>query len=159
MQLRLNWTVNKTCRKKYINRKTAVCRQKRIKVQIESQKGIITIQQCSIENQEGAITVQSLNTLGFVYFTWPLRKQAAYKEATRGPVALSPFRGTRRWGYSALPNGTTAAASRFEPGTSQLKVCGFVHWATTAPLVVFFLIIIIIINDLAISWSARVAKS
>ena len=25
------------------------------------------------------------------YFTWPLRKQAAYKQATRGPTALSPF--------------------------------------------------------------------
>ena len=28
------------------------------------------------------------------YFTWPLRKQAAYKHAPRGPTALSPFRGT-----------------------------------------------------------------
>ena len=33
-----------------------------------------------------------------VYFTWSLRKQAAYKQATRGPTALSPFRGTRQWG-------------------------------------------------------------
>ena len=30
------------------------------------------------------------------YFTWPLRKQAACKQATRGPTALSPFRGTRQ---------------------------------------------------------------
>ena len=30
------------------------------------------------------------------YFTWPLRKQAAYRQATRGPPALSPFRGTRQ---------------------------------------------------------------
>ena len=34
----------------------------------------------------------------WIYFTWPLRKQAAYKQATRGPTALSPFRGTRQWG-------------------------------------------------------------
>ena len=40
-------------------------------------------------------------------FTWPLRKQAAYKQATRGPMALSPFRGTRQWRKSALPKGTT----------------------------------------------------
>ena len=33
-------------------------------------------------------------------FTWPLRKQAAYKQATREPMALSPFRGTRQWGPS-----------------------------------------------------------
>ena len=30
----------------------------------------------------------------WIYFTWPPRKQAAYKQATRGPTALSPFRGT-----------------------------------------------------------------
>ena len=29
-----------------------------------------------------------------IYFTWPLRKQAAYKQVTRGPTALSHFRGT-----------------------------------------------------------------
>ena len=34
----------------------------------------------------------------WINFTWPLRKQAAYKQATRGPTALSPFRGTRQWG-------------------------------------------------------------
>ena len=27
-------------------------------------------------------------------FNWPLRKQAAYKQATRGPTALGLFRGT-----------------------------------------------------------------
>ena len=32
----------------------------------------------------------------WIYFTWPLRKQAAYKQATRGSTALSPFRGTRQ---------------------------------------------------------------
>ena len=31
--------------------------------------------------------------------------------------------------------GTTAAASRFEPGTSPLRVCGLIHWATTATLI------------------------
>ena len=30
------------------------------------------------------------------YFTWPLRKQAAYEQATRGPTAISPFQGTRQ---------------------------------------------------------------
>ena len=35
---------------------------------------------------------------GWIYFTWPLRKQAAYKQAIRGPMALSPFWGTRQWG-------------------------------------------------------------
>ena len=45
------------------------------------------------------------------YFTWPLRKQAANKLATRGH-ALSPFQGTRQWGWNALPKGTTAPASR-----------------------------------------------
>ena len=34
----------------------------------------------------------------WIYFTWPQRKQAAYKQATRGPMALSPFQGTRQWG-------------------------------------------------------------
>ena len=29
---------------------------------------------------------------------WPLRKQAAYKQATRGPMALCPFRGIMQWG-------------------------------------------------------------
>ena len=32
----------------------------------------------------------------WIYFTWPLRKQAAHKQATRGPTALSPFRRTRQ---------------------------------------------------------------
>ena len=32
-----------------------------------------------------------------------------------------------------LAQDTTAAASRFEPGTTQLRVCGLIHWATTAP--------------------------
>ena len=32
----------------------------------------------------------------WIYFTWPLRKQAAYKQATRGPTAVSPFQGTRQ---------------------------------------------------------------
>ena len=38
----------------------------------------------------------------WIYFTWPLRKQAAYffyKQATRGPMALSPFRRTRQWRF------------------------------------------------------------
>ena len=35
---------------------------------------------------------------GWIYFTWPLRKQAAYKQATRGPMAVSSFWGTRQWG-------------------------------------------------------------
>ena len=30
-------------------------------------------------------------------YTWPLRRQAAYEQPTRGPVALSPFQGTRQW--------------------------------------------------------------
>ena len=33
----------------------------------------------------------------------------------------------------SLPNGTNAAARRYEPGTSWLRVCGLIHWATTAP--------------------------
>ena len=35
----------------------------------------------------------------------------------------------------ALPKGTNAAASNFEPGTSQLRIRGLIHWATTAPQV------------------------
>ena len=30
--------------------------------------------------------------------TWPIRKLTAYKQATRGPTALSPFRGIGQWG-------------------------------------------------------------
>ena len=37
-----------------------------------------------------------LNSKVGFYFTWPLRKKAAYKKATRGPTALTPFRGTRQ---------------------------------------------------------------
>ena len=35
---------------------------------------------------------------------------------------------------SALPKDTTATASRFEPRSSWLRVCGLIHWATTAPM-------------------------
>ena len=35
--------------------------------------------------------------------------------------------------FSALPTGTTAADSRFEPGTSRLRVHGLNYWAPTAP--------------------------
>ena len=66
----------------------------------------------------------------WIYLTWPLKKQAAYKQAARGTTALSPFWGTRQWRYSVLPRGTTA---RFDPGTSQLRVHGLIHWATIAP--------------------------
>ena len=31
-----------------------------------------------------------------IYFTRSLRKQAASKQVTRGPTALSPFQGTRQ---------------------------------------------------------------
>ena len=82
----------------------------------------------STENDE------TISSIVWFDFTWPLRKQTAYKQATRGLTALSLFRGTRQWGYSALPKGSTAAASRFEPGTSRLRVRGLIHWATTAPL-------------------------
>ena len=34
----------------------------------------------------------------WIYCTWPLRKHDAYKQATRGPTALSPFQETRQWG-------------------------------------------------------------
>ena len=54
------------------------------------------------------------------------------KQAIRGPTTLSPFRGTRQWEESALSKDTTAAASRLEPGTSRLRVCGLTHSATTA---------------------------
>ena len=62
----------------------------------------------------------------WIYFTWQLRKQAAYKQATRGLTDLSTFRRTRQWGLSALPKGTTAAASRFEQGTSRLRIRGLI---------------------------------
>ena len=52
------------------------------------------------------------------FFFW-----GVYKQATRGPVTSS-FQWTRQWGWSALPKGATATASRFEPGTSQLRVHG-----------------------------------
>ena len=32
---------------------------------------------------------------GCIYFICPLRKQAAYKQVTRGPIALSPLCGTK----------------------------------------------------------------
>ena len=43
----------------------------------------------------------------WIYFTWPLRKQAAYKQATGRPMALSPFWGTRQYNEEkgALPKG------------------------------------------------------
>ena len=31
-----------------------------VSLSVESQKGVITVQQCSVENQKGAITVQSV---------------------------------------------------------------------------------------------------
>ena len=40
--------------------------------------------------------VQSYNcilTSSWIYFTWPLQKQAANKQATRKPTALSPSEG------------------------------------------------------------------
>ena len=41
--------------------------------------------------------LQGWNGMDWIlYFTWSLRKQAAYKQATRGPMALSPFQGTRQ---------------------------------------------------------------
>ena len=56
--------------------------------------------------------------LEFPNFFW-----GVYKQATRGPVT-HPFQWTRQWGWSALSKGTAATASRFEPGTSQLRVHG-----------------------------------
>ena len=60
-----------------------------------------------------------------IYFYLATKKQAAYKQAIRGPTALSPLRGTRdkclaQWHY-------TAAAGRFERGTSRLRVCGLIR--------------------------------
>ena len=48
-------------------------------------------------------------------------------------MALSHLKGTRHWGQSALPKGTTAAASRFKLGTSPLYDHGLIHWAMTVP--------------------------
>ena len=81
------------------------------------------------------IETKSTTLCSWIYFTWPLRKQAAYKQTARGPMALSPLRGTRQWGYSTLPKSATGATSRFEPGTSRLRVCCIIHWATTPPQV------------------------
>ena len=48
--------------------------------------------------KESPMCVMSNNFVySWVYFTpWPLRKQAACKQAIRGPTILSPFRGTRQ---------------------------------------------------------------
>ena len=49
-------------------------------------------------------------------------------------MALSPVRGIRQGGYSALPRGTTAGLG-FKPGTPVIpgiQVCGLIHLATTA---------------------------
>ena len=34
---------------------------------------------------------------GWIYFTWLLQKQTAYKQATKGPMVLSPFWGITQW--------------------------------------------------------------
>ena len=52
----------------------------------------------------------------YIYFSWLLRKQAAYKHATRGPTALSPFEGLGNEDKVPFPKGTPAAAGRFESG-------------------------------------------
>ena len=66
-----------------------------------------------------------------IYFTWPLRKQTAYKQAITGLTALeSPLRWTRQWGNSALPEGTTATASGLEPRTQG--------WESVASPLYFF---------------------
>ena len=49
------------------------------------------------------------------YFTWPLRKQAACKQATRGPTALSPFRFLK---YKNLGQGTVVFGSNFNNSLS-----------------------------------------
>ena len=42
------------------------------------------------------VNEEQISLLLLIYFTWPLRKHAAYKQTTRGPMALGPFRGTRK---------------------------------------------------------------
>ena len=83
-----------------------------------------------------------------IYFKWPLKsKLHNYKQATRGPTALSPFQGTRQWGCIVpLPKGTVlplpADSVESGPGphspwsypggggggTSILKVTGTCRW-------------------------------
>ena len=53
----------------------------------------------------------------------------------------SPFRGARQRGQSVLPKGTIAAASRFEPGTSRLRVHGLIHGTTAAEVELWLRII------------------
>ena len=38
----------------------------------------------------------ALSMVSWIYFTWPPREQAVYKQASRGPMALSPFQGTKQ---------------------------------------------------------------
>ena len=56
------------------------------------------------------------------YCTWPLRKQAAYKQATRGPTVSSPFRGTSQLGLRVLPKGTYSPCQQIRTGDRESVV-------------------------------------
>ena len=73
---------------------------------------------------------------------WSLRKQAAWEVVSKKPgghMASSPLQGTRQWGCSALPKGTCAAASDFEPRIPWLRAHSPIHWAITGPLNDYFI--------------------
>ena len=67
-------------------------------------------------------------TSSWVYFPWPLRRQAAYNEQPGGPSALSPFRGL---GNEEVPCPRTLLPyQQMRTGTSRLRVRGHIHLAT-----------------------------
>ena len=66
-----------------------------IKRQIKSSLPALVVAKSGKPGQ--ALTLSTFVTnVCWIDFTWSLRQQAAYKQATRGPTALSPFRGTRQ---------------------------------------------------------------
>ena len=70
----------------------------------------------------------------WICFTWPLRKQVAYKQATRAPTALSSFRGTRHEDKVPFPSALLPGwDSNRGPFGIWKSVVKFIHLAMTAP--------------------------
>ena len=57
----------------------------------------------------------------WIYFTWPLRKQAAYRQATRGPTAVSPFQGTKATRTKCLAQGHYCRCQQIRTGDLTIE--------------------------------------
>ena len=72
-------------------------------------------------------------TLSETHYAMKLRLVFQVEISINNIFRYRPFRGKKQWGYGALPKGTTAVGSRFQPRTSRFKrVRGLIHWATTS---------------------------